>query len=56
MKIKIINTKTKVSVCRCTISQRKERKKEKKKKRMGYITGYITVLNGRFDIINTSKC
>ena len=35
MKIKIINTKTKVSVCRCIISQRKERKK--KKKRTGYI-------------------
>ena len=30
MKIKIINTKTKVSVCRCIISQRKERKKKKK--------------------------
>ena len=33
MKIKIINTKTKVAACRCIISQRKERKKKKKEKR-----------------------
>ena len=26
MKIKLINTKTKVAVCRCVISQRKEKK------------------------------
>ena len=34
MKIKIINTNTKVAVCRCIISQIKEKKK---KKRTGYI-------------------
>ena len=28
MKIKIINTKTEVAVCRCIISQRKEKKKK----------------------------
>ena len=36
MKIKLINPKTKVAVCRCIISQRKEKKRKKKKK-----TGYI---------------
>ena len=37
MKIKIINTKTKVAVCRCIISQRKEKKKKKTEKRTGSI-------------------
>ena len=31
MKIKIINTKTKVAVCRCIISQRKEAEEKKRR-------------------------
>ena len=41
MKIKIINTKTKVSVSRCIISQRKERKQKKQKRPTKKKTGYI---------------
>ena len=60
MKIKIINTKTKVSVCRCIISQRKERKQKQKKtktkkpKRNGLYNTYHELLSKKW-IVKRSR-